>query len=1420
MSDKLNILTSNIIRFVAGERPTADKFNAMNQYFSRSIENICRAIGDMYGRSISDPLSPKWNPHSSENGRSLDIATIGRLIGPASNLNPKMFRNTSYIEEEFSYEELYSNGFLQKEIQLKYRVNTILIPVVKIIDGEGLETQLSKTNTFNDIASNRYTFYNEKNIGLHPNLTIEEGSVLYVSYETDASEVEGGANYLNAGWNVIPDPNQNSKIRFLDGSLPQALNGDGVIALAEVSSGYDYVINLTDYKIESQQSGAVNLRDSEIQSLNNEYNQDKDFELPSWYEDKFRTDDNATQIIPLPEGLIYLKDLTSKEIYLTASYGYLSSKELYIKDANLCEDHEFCLILTGTDITTSIDDLRNKMFNHRHDGSFGEPFIRIQDLVGKFVTGEFGPSSIPGNEFPMYLHRKGYRTDTNVLNGNNAMLGDLFMGSTAFNGISNASIETENTTHKILFGNELAKIYKTATGLRDPVTGELTGYTNRRLVIEHGNGLDGNIDINCSNELEISTKYTDVNTQEDVTFDQKNITINTEASNRQVQEYFYSESTNHEDRYADLKLKYGQKEQTNYLAKTAISGLYLLNREKIKNKDLNLDNKVVRESDRNLNRGFYLNPEENENYNYFVKEETKTIKSKKYRYILDFKPSIKQHDYIYPHPTHQKIATPLIQDDIISYGTVYADLDIKELTAFGTYNPIVLDSSVDTMKGTGDGRRKIIHYLPAVEDSFKLNLNKYWVYDEGQDQEDVVVNEDGEITYLVQPRELGVWGNSNDMSSGGGFDYPDELDSETDINKRLGFWSRNNKDINKKVVHFNSNTYHGVHYIFYDATNDSGINDVEKYFQDNENAKALPLYFPNEFTTERDDDDYPEHGYLRESDWAPNGDTFKARHNVIDLSSLILGGFKTNNVSLNNQYLSCNINIGYLPFYWDDDWLQGSAKEDIEARFHLRWVKRNYGIKVVYTDVNNRLGGGNNKEYHSWLKGTANESISDFDLADAGTADYSFKISSYDARPSEDGSDDEEPRLWIVLELKSVINRLFLSAEDVNLDDVDSCILWNDLIEGRTKIILSWLPSHESDTGMPIDFINFAWEDLYDESVQSNTIAFSSDGYSKRGYTAKRQLNTVAREYNVPTEYDVGNLESGTETYDLVKNYSSDEMGVNVHYIMLPRVMDNLEIDEERSFCINTIPTRNTESTNTNSLNANDFYFGKFATGYIEAAGNVMNYAEWIEFPNLILSYGDKESIINYNDLNEDWYDLHFLAKFRSSANVPEDDYTKIVKINGENAYSGKCTHLDLSGLLKKYLMREIVNKYWAFRLVDTTDYGIFDIWSRTSFVDYIGNTKSKSSTSTYEEYEGITGGGNTKADGGPGALSSFLSRSNMTDMGTVFFQPQQKYIYSGNSDFMHKCIGFNFHLEINERKITEYTIVIDINLTTYSKYL
>ena len=275
---------------------------------------------------------------------------------------------------------------------------------------------------------------------LESDFLLGEGEVLKASYVTLGEAVKGGINYFGASFNTIPDPNETSGLK-------------NEISFLADGNGYTYQIDLSSRQVEKQQSGAHNLLLSSIED-ESEYNFDKTYSLPSWWVQKFNLEGAGP--VALPDGLIYLKNLKTNEIYLTAEYAASDIHTLYIRGANLCLEDDHRLILVGTDITTSIDDLRNKMFNHRHDGSFGEPFIRIQDLIGKYVTGEFGPSSIPGNEFPMYLHRKGYQVDDNARNGNNAMLGDLFMGSPLFS--STGEIESRLNSRRIVFGNENASI--------------------------------------------------------------------------------------------------------------------------------------------------------------------------------------------------------------------------------------------------------------------------------------------------------------------------------------------------------------------------------------------------------------------------------------------------------------------------------------------------------------------------------------------------------------------------------------------------------------------------------------------------------------------------------------------------------------------------------------------------------------------------------------------------------------------------------------------------------------------------------------------------------------------------------------------------------------------------------------------------
>lgn len=668
MSDKLNILTSNIIRFIAGERPTADKFNAMNQYYSRSIENICRAIGDIYGRSIDDPLSPKWNPHSSEAGRSLDVATLGRLIGPASNLNPKMFngaRSISNVVEYFNEAEIRD----KKEINLNYGKGIIFVTLKKVLLS-GEEILLNKIEVDVPWPTNIDCFKQDENnpsvIYLHPNFEISAPTLLGVFFGVNGNLVEGGINYFESGWNVIPDPNQNQKLSFLVGDF----NGSQSIRTAAEATGYDYLIDLNNFKVTSQQSGAINLQISEIQSLSNEYNEGLDYELPSWYEEKFSDASGGTSIQELPEGLIYLKDLNSNEIYLTASYGYLDSKTLFVKDANLCEDHDFCLILTGTDITTSIDDLRNKMFNHRHDGSFGEPFIRIQDLVGKFITGEFGPSSIPGNEFPMYLHRKGYQQDTNIQNGNNAMLGDLFMANLAFNGVTVTNVEGQTN-------------FESCAPIRflDPRT-----YIQKALGIFTINNTDDRLDghtnktsIYTGHTLSLTQKYLSSVSAEVASFEQKQMHII--SSEKTINAY--------------NSLDYPQKE---------FSG-----------RDCEVNTRYYSGGETEVYPMFNI-------VNSLSKETFKADRSVfSPKVKLTFQPSTIDLSEYTPTPMSNEETKLFNPDKKYHFSTPYSELEIEIFNGDeGDYSK----TKTGTAHRSIGERRTIVHYLPYIENSFSFEYKK------------------------------------------------------------------------------------------------------------------------------------------------------------------------------------------------------------------------------------------------------------------------------------------------------------------------------------------------------------------------------------------------------------------------------------------------------------------------------------------------------------------------------------------------------------------------------------------------------------------------------------------------------------------------------------------------------------------------
>ena len=416
MADKLHTLTSNIIKFSAGEKPSADKFNAANEYFARSLRDISKAIGDIRDQGyphVSDAnkythLTGAWNPYELKpEGRPLDIVNLARLIGPASNLNPKMLKFDKLVAESISGLVMeYTLAYPYSDGSFSAGGGAVLTRV---------ETDyFTGTNQFR--VSNGIIYFSNTTLG---------GVNRSLIYETSSEGIFGGPNYEGASFNVIPDPNQPSKL--------------SVVALANEVNAYSIDLGNCTH----QQSGIKSKDSLLLSSLNaGEFNNGVELRLPGWmWEGDSPRFENGDSI---PEGFLVVKNLTTNEVYQNANYYFISPTEIHIKGVSLCVDHEFCVITVGTDITTSIDDLRNKLHLHKHDGSFGEGRVSVKSLIDKFSEYSsvvYGESSIPNNHFPMYLHRSGFSLESNLNNGNNAMLGALLMGAASFNSL-NSTVNT------------------------------------------------------------------------------------------------------------------------------------------------------------------------------------------------------------------------------------------------------------------------------------------------------------------------------------------------------------------------------------------------------------------------------------------------------------------------------------------------------------------------------------------------------------------------------------------------------------------------------------------------------------------------------------------------------------------------------------------------------------------------------------------------------------------------------------------------------------------------------------------------------------------------------------------------------------------------------------------------------------------
>jgi hypothetical protein len=407
MADKLFPTVAAVPEFVAGETPQADKITVIGAQLRWAAEQLEKAVGDLHG--VSYPYSPVNSAYlsmprgvsptlgtlfGSGDGRSLDIANLARLVGPASNLNPYEVPGSTSVTESIAA------GV--HEIALRFKPISTTNPVFSDSTGAFVH-QVLTTDAL--VAAGDYMVTAEGKV-----FTFTATVSSTVTYDYNSLWAAGGRNASHQTFNVIPDPSQ------LDGG------GAGCTVSPAVLGKY----TVTTPAATHQQTD-VSLVGSALTAADPNYN--VQIPLPYQLTNNYFTGDE------IPQGFIYLKNASTNKTYEHGTYYYVDQYSVEVEsvdlDDGIAAGNTWQLVTVGSDITSSIDDLRIKS-GHSHNRLLGDSFVDYLGISGHLAalppSGWYGPSNVDGNFAPQYLHRDGYQAGDLGAADRGVMRGDLVMG--------------------------------------------------------------------------------------------------------------------------------------------------------------------------------------------------------------------------------------------------------------------------------------------------------------------------------------------------------------------------------------------------------------------------------------------------------------------------------------------------------------------------------------------------------------------------------------------------------------------------------------------------------------------------------------------------------------------------------------------------------------------------------------------------------------------------------------------------------------------------------------------------------------------------------------------------------------------------------------------------------------------------------
>jgi len=411
------------VDFVAGEQPTDIKLDGLADQTKNGLDQLEAAVGDIWNQSkaLSTGLS----------NRDLQIANIGRILGPASMLSPQILDGINIVDFEYA---------------VPVGVKEFILPHRPMVGGGN--------STIDWNASARFTTEKAGETLLAADgdyfIDYQTGRVFTytrtVSPDTAKYDYDSvGDSFSNASLNVIPDPNQTTaRCTVVDNT------GDYTITLPYITYDQDGVLLTDGSNPNHSEAPGVGVHNSQ-RAL-----------LPS-----FLWGLSVGDVIPAGYVFLYDHDPAQDAIVEGATLRYSNTSEITAENVSLAEGNaRYSIITVGSPLTELMYELRKRYRVHIHDGANGEERVAHANLTGNIYEGadtwgaadapfvEMGyvPSVVDQNDHPQYLMRSGYSAGIDSNNSDNVMRGEIMMGSVA--PVGNDFRNLADNSRSIFFGSE------------------------------------------------------------------------------------------------------------------------------------------------------------------------------------------------------------------------------------------------------------------------------------------------------------------------------------------------------------------------------------------------------------------------------------------------------------------------------------------------------------------------------------------------------------------------------------------------------------------------------------------------------------------------------------------------------------------------------------------------------------------------------------------------------------------------------------------------------------------------------------------------------------------------------------------------------------------------------------------------------